>query len=587
MSTTVESRTELKRLQLALEALREDLDAMERSPHLSLRIAAENLEPSASYGFNSFVDQFAVAMKRSTSPDAGSRTEHLPIATAPRDGGFLILEEDASGKYDIARWTPECGWVRENGDPIKITPSYWNPIKGENYLASPPETVAAVKTESTAVEPKRASHARNRFAAFSIAASLVVVACIGMYFRAEVTSYMARDTVRQDLLRVSTIGGQVVGQAGRWLSRNLESQVFPAQMSQGQNTQVDASTRHIAALQPQTEPDRVGTQASETTPAEPATLLEPAAITVEHSQAPAGERDRGATLASELAMARRDFETKAALLSKAADEAAQLRQTAEATATELRQSLLQERDRVAALARELATARRNLETGVALSSKAGEEAEQLRQAAEATATELRQSLLQERDRVAAQARELTTARRDLETEVALSSKAGEEAEQLRQAAKAATAELEQERNRSAALARDLESAQRVIGAPSTTERPAGSQIDPMKQVAERAAAEPSRTAAQGNPEAARLMARASALLAQGSIGAARIVLERAAETGSAEASFALAETYDPLVLSKWGTYGTRGEATKARELYAKAQAGGIQEANDRINALRQ
>jgi hypothetical protein len=255
---------------------------------------------------------------------------------------------------------------------------------------------------------------------------------------------------------------------------------------------------------------------------------------VEHSQAPAGERDRGATLASELAMARRDFETKAALLSKAADEAAQLRQTAEATATELRQSLLQERDRVAALARELATARRNLETGVTLSSEAREEAEQ-----------------------------------------------------LRQAAKAASAELEQERKRSAALARDLESAQRVIGARSTTERPAGSQINPMKQVAEQAAAEPSRAGAQGNPEAARLMARASALLAQGSIGAARIVLERAAETGSAEASFALAETYDPLVLSRWGTYGTRGEATKARELYLKAQAGGIQEANDRINALRQ
>ena len=37
----------------------------------------------------------------------------------------------------------------------------------------------------------------------------------------------------------------------------------------------------------------------------------------------------------------------------------------------------------------------------------------------------------------------------------------------------------------------------------------------------------------------------------------------------------------------WGTYGTRGEATKARELYAKAHAGGIQEAKDRLNALRQ
>ena len=67
-------------------------------------------------------------------------------------------------------------------------------------------------------------------------------------------------------------------------------------------------------------------------------------------------------------------------------------------------------------------------------------------------------------------------------------------------------------------------------------------------------------------------------------GAARIVLERAAEMDSAQA-FMLAQSYDPVVLSAWGTYGTRGEATKAREFYAKAQAGGIQETKDRFNAL--
>jgi hypothetical protein len=126
----------------------------------------------------------------------------------------------------------------------------------------------------------------------------------------------------------------------------------------------------------------------------------------------------------------------------------------------------------------------------------------------------------------------------------------------------------------------------VIGARSTTDRPPGRPIIDH-QVAEQAAPEPPRSAVQGNPEAARLLARASVLLAQGSIGAARIVLELAAETGNADANFALAETYDPLVLSKWGTYGTRGETTKARELYRKAQAGGIQEATNRLNALRQ
>ena len=331
-------------------------------------------------------------------------------------------------------------------------------------LGSFSETVAAIKTEFTAIDPNRASHARNRFATFSIVASLVLVTCMAIYFRAEVASYVEAD---------------------------------------GVEAQAEAMSAKTAAL------------------------LERTAITVEHSP---GERDGGATFASELAMARR--ETEAAPSSNGNDEAAQLRQTAEAAAAELQQSLLQERDRVAALARELATARR-----------------------------------------------------DLETEVALSRKTGEEAERLRQAAKAAAAELEQERNRSAALARDHESAQRVIGARSTTERPTGSQNDAMKQVAEQAATEPPRTAVQRNPEAARLMARANALLAQGNIGAARVALERAAETGNAQATFALAETYDPNVLATWRTYGTRGDAAKARDLYARAYDGGIKAAKDRSHAL--
>jgi hypothetical protein len=90
-----------------------------------------------------------------------------------------------------------------------------------------------------------------------------------------------------------------------------------------------------------------------------------------------------------------------------------------------------------------------------------------------------------------------------------------------------------------------------------------------------------------NPEALRLMARASLLLSQGDVGAARIVLDRAAGTGSAPALFALAETYDPLILAAWRTMGTQGDAAKARELYAKAFAGGIREARDRLNALRE
>jgi len=99
--------------------------------------------------------------------------------------------------------------------------------------------------------------------------------------------------------------------------------------------------------------------------------------------------------------------------------------------------------------------------------------------------------------------------------------------------------------------------------------------------------QPAAVEAPASPEATRLIARARALLGQGNIGAARIVLERAAETGSAQASFTLAETYDPVILSTWGSYGTRGDTTKARELYAKAHAGGIRDAKDRLERLDQ
>ena len=129
---------------------------------------------------------------------------------------------------------------------------------------------------------------------------------------------------------------------------------------------------------------------------------------------------------------------------------------------------------------------------------------------------------------------------------------------------------------------DLQSAQAFaaeLGPPAT--KPAEAKQTAVAVAGDAPRAKP----AASSGDAARLMTRASALLAQGNIIAARAVLERAAETGSAQASFALAETYDPIVLSGWKVYGTRGDPTKARELYARAEAGGVKEAKARFDAL--
>src|SRR5206468_7780527 len=108
---------------------------------------------------------------------------------------------------------------------------------------------------------------------------------------------------------------------------------------------------------------------------------------------------------------------------------------------------------------------------VAQADEAGDEAVELKQhkrTAENAKAELRQSLQKEHDRAETLASELATARRDIEIQVALASKTGDEAAQLKQAADNAKAELrlsvQQERDRAEALAPGRESTRRPVGA---------------------------------------------------------------------------------------------------------------------------
>ena len=167
------------------------------------------------------------------------------------------------------------------------------------------------------------------------------------------------------------------------------------------------------------------------------------------------ERDRAEVLASELTIARREVETQKALASGSADETAQLMQAGESVTAELRQSLQNERNRAEALDRELAIARRHVETQVALASMAEDEAAQVKLASESAAAELRQFLQTERDRVEALVNDLAMARREVETKAALASKSGKDAVENKRTAENATAELLQHRERAEALASEL------------------------------------------------------------------------------------------------------------------------------------
>src|SRR3954469_3218075 len=65
-----------------------------------------------------------------------------PIDTAPRDGTFVILEDDVDGSFELAQWSAEkLGWVTENAELSKITPTHWQtrhlPQEGDEFL--PPD----------------------------------------------------------------------------------------------------------------------------------------------------------------------------------------------------------------------------------------------------------------------------------------------------------------------------------------------------------------------------------------------------------------------------------------------------------------
>jgi TPR repeat protein len=182
----------------------------------------------------------------------------------------------------------------------------------------------------------------------------------------------------------------------------------------------------------------------------------------------------------------------------------------------------------------------------------------------------------EKDKVESLSRELASARQDLEAQAARAAdrdKLAQEGAVLRKALSqmgtevAETEEaLVKERARSRELERALRQDRASVPVETTEARP------PPEPAAE-------------SSDVTRLMTRARALLEQGNIGAARAILERAAELGSASAVFALAETYDPDRLATWGTSGTQGDPVKAKDLYTKALAGGVTAAKDRLATL--
>ena len=82
-----------------------------------------------------------------------------------------------------------------------------------------------------------------------------------------------------------------------------------------------------------------------------------------------------------------------------------------------------------------------------------------------------------------------------------------------------------------------------------------------------------------------LVKRGKDLLTNGDISSARLLLQRAAEAGNAEAALALGSTFDPVVIARMGAIGVEADAARARGWYEKAVALGSNRASQQLANL--
>ena len=83
----------------------------------------------------------------------------------------------------------------------------------------------------------------------------------------------------------------------------------------------------------------------------------------------------------------------------------------------------------------------------------------------------------------------------------------------------------------------------------------------------------------------RVIRRSQILMSEGDVGAARTLLQGAAEAGDARAALALGATYDPTMLATLQAPSITADVALARDWYKRASDFGSQEAQQRLNLL--
>ena len=388
-------------------------------------------------------------------------------------------------------------------------------------------------------------------------------------------------------LDAARIAGPEVAQAAE--AEIKQKQALEQERKQDRD-KADALARELTSLRAELEAARIA--GAEVAQAAEAEIKQKQALEQERKQ----ERDRADALARELNSVRAE-------LDKARAAGLETAQTTEAAKIEQELAFGKERDKTETVARELAAARKEAAARSALLAAAHAEVLQVTETNRALAAEQKLALASERDRADALARELTSVRNELEAgnrqiaalnalralhsrEPALDRSQERTAESSSRASEGKGRSPEQISGKAVASTSGRSSVSELPRpeAPSAAREAASDLVPKVAAGTERSTS--GSAAPRSLVDEQRLLARATAFLGQADINGARLLLQHALERGSARAAFMLAETYDAHVLQSWRASGISGDRTKARELYERAQAGGIEDAKERIEALK-
>jgi hypothetical protein len=374
-----------------------------------------------------------------------------PIATAPKDGSFVILEDEATGTREIAKWLGD-NWVGENGTSIPFHPTRWT------IFTEKQDGVDQKRTERRRQSSRR-SDGESGYLAEESAASGTRSRPSSTRSRPSAVRSKPRDRATQkgrssNVVELSS--SLPFERRTRYRSKVLlllgicsammVVLLFFSHVADHQATQManpETSSRSVESSRGSflTNSSNESPKAGHRLETEHVIPVTADNKTIQnHSE---NEGARADALAKELAEARREMEARLALATARATQAWDFAQAAETTGRQHQQALDEERARADALAKELAETRREMEARLALATARATQASDSAQAAETTGRQRQQALDEERARADALAKELAETRREMEARLALATATATQAVDSARAAEASTRDRQQ------------------------------------------------------------------------------------------------------------------------------------------------